>query len=70
MECDEKYNVICSYRNLPNLLKCNEKKAQELLNLFIEKNYIFKNKNHNYETSSSVYGINQLIYDLLIILKT
>lgn len=60
---DENNNVICSYSKLPILLKCGEAKAQELLNKFLQNNYIFKNKNHNYNTASSVYRINTVIYE-------
>lgn len=60
---DENNNVICSYSRLPILLKCGEAKAQELLNKFLHNNYILKNKNHNYDTTSSVYKINTVIYE-------
>ena len=61
--CDENHNVICPYKRLPILLKCNNSKAQDLLNMFLQKNYIFRNKNHNYNTNSNVYKINTIIYD-------
>ena len=63
LDCDENNNVICSYKRLPSLLKCSDAKAQELLNMFLDKNYIFKNKNHNYNTNSNVYRINTAIYE-------
>lgn len=63
LDGDENNNVICSYKRLPSLLKCNDSKAQELLNMFLDKNYIFKNKNHNYNTNSNVYRINMAIYE-------
>lgn len=63
LDCDENNNVICSYKRLPSLLKCGEAKAQELLNKFLDNNYIFRNKNHNYDTNSSVYRINTVIYE-------
>ena len=63
LDCDENNNVICPYKRLPSLLKCSETKAQELLNMFLDKNYIFKNKNHNYNTNSNVYRINTAIYE-------
>lgn len=63
LDCDESNNVICPYKRLPSLLKCSETKAQELLNMFLDKSYIFKNKNHNYNTNSNVYRINTSIYE-------
>lgn len=63
LNCDENNNVICSYKRLPSLLKCGEEKAQELLNRFLKYNYIFRNKNHNYNTNSNVYKINTVIYE-------
>ena len=63
LDCDENNNVICSYKKLPILLKCGEEKAQELLNRFLDNNYIFRNKNHNYNTNANVYKINTAIYE-------
>lgn len=63
LDCDENNNVICSYKKLPILLKCGEEKAQELLNRFLDNNYIFRNKNHNYNTNANVYKINIAIYE-------
>lgn len=63
LDCDENNNVICPYKRLPSLLKCSETKAQELLNKFLDNNYIFRNKNHNYNTNSNVYKINTIIYE-------
>ena len=44
LDCDENNNVICSYKKLPILLKCGEEKALELLNRFLDNNYIFRIK--------------------------
>lgn len=68
-DCDNNYNVICPYRKLPSLLKCNDSKSQELFNRFLDNNYIFKNKNHNYDTNSNVYRINTVIYERIIELE-
>lgn len=58
---DEKGNVICSYKKLPSLIKCDAEHAQELLNTFLKNSYLSKNINHGYDTSSSVYKINSKI---------
>lgn len=63
LACDENNNVICSYKKLPILLRCGEEKAQELLNRFLDNNYIFRNKKHNYNTNANVYKINTAIYE-------
>ncbi|MDD3452682.1 MAG: tetratricopeptide repeat protein [Bacilli bacterium] len=57
-DADEKGNVICPYKRLPIILKCSEEKSQDVLKQMLEKGYLFKNKNHDYDTNSSVYKIN------------
>lgn len=58
---DEKNNIICSYKKLPVLLKCDAEHAKDLLNTFLKNSYVSKNKNHNYNTLSSVYKVNSKI---------
>lgn len=65
-EADEDDNVICSYKMLPAILRCNVTKAQDVLNQMLEKGYIFKNKKHDYDTVSNVYRINFSIKKRLI----
>lgn len=57
-EADDVGNIICPYKKLPLVLKCNEDKANEVLKQFIDKGYVFRNKNHNYDTNASVYKKN------------
>jgi len=57
-EADDVGNIICPYKKLPIVLKCNEDKANDVLKQFIDKGYIFRNKNHNYDTNASVYKKN------------
>ena len=57
-ETDDVGNIICPYKKLPIVLKCNEDKANDVLKQFIDKGYIFRNKNHNYDTNASVYKKN------------
>lgn len=57
-EADDVGNIICPYKKLPLVLKCNEDKANDVLKQFIDKGYIFRNKNHNYDTNASVYKKN------------
>ena len=58
---DEKNNIICSYKKLPVLLKCDAEHAKDLLNTFLKNSYVSKNINHNYNTYSSVYKVNSKI---------
>ena len=60
-ESDEDGNVICPYKKLPIILKCREEKAQDILKQMLEKGYLFRNKEHNYDTNASVYKINNRI---------
>ncbi len=60
-EADENGNVICPYKKLPIILKCREDKAQDVLKQMLEKGYLFRNKEHNYDTNASVYKINYSI---------
>lgn len=57
-EADDTGNIICPYKKLPIVLKCNEEKANDVLKQFVDKGYIFRNKNHNYDTNASVYKKN------------
>lgn len=57
-EADDVGNIICPYKKLPLVLKCNEDKANDVLKQFIDKGYVFRNKNHNYDTNASVYKKN------------
>lgn len=57
-ESNEFGHIICSYNKLPTILKCNNKKAQEALNYFLEKGYVSKLKEHNYDTLTNVYKKN------------
>lgn len=57
-EADKTGNIICPYKKLPIVLKCNEEKANDVLKQFVDKGYIFRNKNHNYDTNASVYKKN------------
>ena len=57
-EADDTGNIICPYKKLPMVLKCNEEKANDVLKQFVDKGYIFRNKNHNYDTNASVYKKN------------
>lgn len=68
-EADEYGNIICSYSKLPKVLKCNSEKAQDVLSQLLNKYYIFKNVNHNYNTSSSVYRKNTLVENKIIKLE-
>lgn len=63
---DEYGNIICSYKMLPTLLKCNQQKSEEVLKHFSDKYYIFKNNNHNYDTLSSVYKKNKLVHNKIL----
>lgn len=60
-EADENENVICPYKRLPIIFKCNEDKAQDVLKQMLEKGYLFRNKDHDYDTNASVYKINYSI---------
>ena len=60
-EADENGNVICPYKKLPIIFKCHEGKSQDVLKQMLEKGYLFRNKNHNYDTTASVYKINYSI---------
>lgn len=60
-DADDKGNVICPYRRLPILLKCNEEKSKDVLDQMLDKGYIFRNTNHDYDTIASVYKINSCI---------
>lgn len=66
---DDDGNIVCSYKQLPNFLKCSPEKAQETINYMIEKKYVFRNKKHNYDTSSSVYKRNLLVSKKIIEMK-
>ena len=57
-EADDTGNIICPYKKLPIVLKCNEEKANNVLRQFVDKGYIFRNKNHSYDTNASVYKKN------------
>jgi len=57
-EANDMGHIICPYKKLPYILKCNEIKAQEILNYMIEKRYIKRITEHLYDTYSSVYSKN------------
>lgn len=62
---DENNYIACSYRQLPVFMKINENQAKSLLGDFLDKNYLYKVTNHNYETRSNVYGINPQILNYM-----
>lgn len=57
-EADDEGNIICPYKKLPIVLKCNEDKANIVLKRLIDKGYVLRNKNHNYNTNANVYRKN------------
>ncbi len=62
---DENSYIVCSYKQLPIFMKMNENQAKSLLDDFLDKNYIYKVTNHNYETRSNVYGVNPQILNYM-----
>lgn len=62
-------DVICSYSELPVFLNINAEKANEVLNTFLRKKYLFKQTNHSYDTNKSVYKINNDVETEIINIK-
>lgn len=62
-------DIICSYSELPIFLNINAEKANEVLNTFLRKKYLFKQINHSYDTNKSVYKINNDVESEIINIK-
>ena len=62
-------DIICSYSELPVFLNINSEKANEVLNTFLRKKYLFKQTNHSYDTNKSVYRINNDVEEEIINIK-
>lgn len=64
-EDDEKY-ISASYNQLCGILKARSEKVQELMQNFLQKNYIIKVQNHNIDTASNVYCVNHLVREFIL----
>lgn len=58
---DDDKNIIASYGQLSGILKASPEKVQELLKNFLNKNYITKVQDHNIDTNSNVYRVNNIV---------
>ena len=67
-KANENGDVICSYYELQQILSTNADKANEILKTFLDKKYIFKLSNHNYNTHKSVYSINENVIEYIALL--
>ncbi len=63
---DDERNIVASYSQLAGVIKASPEKVQELIKIFLKKNYIIKIKNHNIDTFSNVYHINDTVRDLVL----
>ncbi len=64
-EDSNKY-IAASYSELCGILKAGPEKVQELIKKFLEKNYIYKIKDHNIDTRSNVYRLNHAVRDFIL----
>lgn len=60
--------IICSYKLLPKFMHLNKIKADEMIQYFIDKNYLRKvaQNEHRINTQSTVYKVNNQVYKSLM----
>jgi len=60
--------IICSYKLLPKFMHLNKIKADEMIQYFMDKNYLRKvaQNEHRINTQSTVYKVNKQVYKTLM----